>query len=663
MTSPLQLFTPPTVTLPSARGWFFDLCLRNLPRELEPAIPWADAHYRVVSHEHEFFQSAESPWLHEPLELSDDDTVESETLVKPIQTSGTCFGEIVIMRRILSGGGRIGYYWPTNDKAKDRWDNFTEKRFKACKPIRALLPTIYADRMIQFPNVTFGMAGVFTSGNLDSNTDELIVAEEVHQWEAGMLVKAEGRQTRVTFPKFYAISNGSLAGDQLHQKFNNGTQQHYEVKCAGCGGYHIMRTRWEDTHPELGGLRYDSDGCKRADGTFDYNKLIPTLRYQFPCGHVMPDDPRERRAAAKGGRYSAPFNTGALLKHRSHTYQAVCCHNIRWLDLVMEKHQALRMLKAGDDSDWRRYLQEREALFYDAEEHRPVQSTIEVDRSVRKDRSGMPNRAGRIAIADWQKGYKSKGELTHWWLLILDFDERCNRQVVFEGKVGSDTELLNEIDAHEVQRSATYIDCSYETENHNLMNFAYKEGLNAVNGIESRTKSWRHRVGLDAMRKPVFQWRYYSPEVAIGTALHTSLKYRMGYSNKGGERVAVYDPREPVMLYYHKQSLIEHHFFLRNMKANVLANNPNATPDEYLDLIIPGDVSPEFRKHMESWEERPAKNRITNDPTDRYRKVSEKAPDHLLMCLAYADMILDWQGLIGDQLARLGLKQPEAEAK
>lgn len=648
----LSLLTTPQITLPSARQWFYDLCLANLPRPLLPVIEWADTFYRVMSKDAEFFDSTRSPWLIEPLQMADDPLISNITYVKPIQIGGTSLGEIMLMRWILGGNGLIHYNWPTNDKARDRWEKFTEKRLKACRPVRGIMPDLYEDCLIKFPNITFAMQGVFTTGNLDSDTVDYIINEEIHQWNAGMLGKAKGRQTRVTFPKCINISNGGLKGDQLHQEFNEGTQQQFETKCPGCGKFHIMRTRWEDSRPDLGGLRYDSDGCKRADGTFDYNKLVPTIRYQMPCGYELRDDIRERRSAALAGRYSDPFNTGALLTNRSYTLQAVACHDIRWLDLIMEKHQALRSLKAGDDTDFRRYMQEREAVFYDADAHRPYQGALEVTRRLLKNRAGMKDRLTRLAIADWQQGFKHLGELTHWWLLIIDVDHKLNRQIVFEGKIATDAELVLEIDAHEVKRSSCFLDASKNTKA--ILSFCYREGLNAVSGIQSHRGFFRHEDGTR---------RYYAMENPICTELNMPARYEQRYAKKGGEVILDHAPDEPVIISYNKAGLLKNHFFLRDMKANVLANVASAGPEDYIDLIVPGDISEEFKLHMDAWDRVKDKTKKTNDEVEGFCK--KRREDHLMMCLAYSDMVLDWSGLLGDRLAQLGIKldTPTAQPK
>jgi hypothetical protein len=364
----------------------------------------------------------------------------------------------------------------------------------------------------------------------------------------------------------------------------------------------------------------------------------------------MRDSVSERRQAACGGRYSEPFNTGALTSNRSFTYQAVACHEIRWLDLIQQKHNALRALRAGDDTDWRIYLQERESLFYDPDEHRPYQGAIELTSKITKDRAGMPNKVSRLGIGDWQQGFKALGELTHWWVLIVDVDAQCNRQVVFEGRVETDSEMLKVLDDHGVLRSAVFLDASKNTKS--ILSLCYREGLNAVSGIESHRGHFRHDDGSR---------HYYSQEKVICAELNMPPKYEQVNERKESGWELAYDPKEPVAISYNKAGLLKNFFFLKDMKANVLSDKPDSTVEDYISIIIPSDVSDEFKLHFDSWERVPFANKKTNDEIEGFRKLRRQ--DHLMMCLAYADMILDWSGMLGKRLAELGIKIQTEESK
>jgi hypothetical protein len=657
---PLDLFASPQIQLPSKRAWFWSRCLDLVPRELEDVITWADTHYRVINNDSEFFKSADSPWLIEPLQMADDPLIASLTFVKPIQTGGTSLGEIILLRRALDSNGQLSYLWPTNDKAKDRWEKWTEKRIRACRPVRAIMPYEYENMLIKYKTgLTFAMQGVFTSGNLDSDTVGIIINEEVHQWQPGMLAKAKGRQTRVDFPKFITISNSGESGGELHTDFNNGTQQHYLNRCPGCGKKHIMRTRWDDARPDLGGLRYDSEGCKRADGTFDYNKLVPTIRYQFPkgsalqypdndlchCGFEMPNDIRLRREACTT-EYSEPYNTGALLNNRSYTYQAVACHNIRWLDLIQEKHNALRSLKNGDDSAWRQYLQERESVFYDASEHRPFQGQIVVNSRIVKDRLGIPDRAARLWAADKQKGYRSQGQMSHYWLVIRDVAADATSQLVFEGQVQTDGELIAILDEYKCLHHCGGVDGSWDGKN--VMEFCFRNGLNVFLANQSHKGKFLHKRDKT--------WRYYSDgmESPVFRQLNQT-RPKFDYVTNGFD----YEPavEEPLIINYNLAGMLNNYFFLRDQAQNVLHHHPDAAPEQLIRYDIPSDVSEEYQKQIAAWERVPVRQTKTNEEIEGFRKV--KKDDHLLMCEAYIAMLMDIGGILGQRLAELGIKPTE----
>ena len=113
------------------------------------------------------------------------------------------------------------------------------------------------------------------------------------------------------------------------------------------------------------------DGCRLADGGYDYNKLESSIRFQMPCGYEVRDEPRARRALSLSGRYGVPRNPGAKTSQPSYTLEAVAVDYISWLSLIQEKHAALRALRLGDPEPYRRYVTERECRFWDQED-RPV---------------------------------------------------------------------------------------------------------------------------------------------------------------------------------------------------------------------------------------------------------------------------------------------------
>lgn len=614
----------------------------SVPRARPPIIPWGIENVKVDGHS---FSAERTPQLIEPIESMVDKPTRIGTLVKPVQIGGSTAAELVCSYWCAFWYGLIQFNWENDDKAKKRW---LDRILTVLRSVTGILRT--GDRFEEtlmeahYKNTTLRVQGVYDETRLDSDTVPLQLNEEIHGWKPGHLAKARARQTQVWNSKAFDVSNASRVGDQLFLAYEDGTMEQWETLCPGCGQYHVMRTRWEDEKPELGGLRYDSANCDMGNGKFNYNKLVPTIRYQMPCGFLIHNTPRERRAL-NFGRYSEPQNTGALLSHRSWNFEAVSCAAVDWVDLIRDKHTALRALKAGDAAPWMRYITERECKFF-GEQSIPYSGQTIYNLTLKKNRVGLAGRSYRSATADWQQGYKAKGQLQHYWLLIEDVMPNCDSQIVFEGKAESDAELLAEVDAHEVPRPAVWIDCSKNTKA--ILQLCYQQGMNAVNLQLSRTGSFLHEDGVR---------RFYSPGKPIHAELNTPPVFPyVPRRNKSGDYERQPNHEEPTVVSLNKAGLLSNHFFIRNMEANVKAQDPKAAPEAYIHVDIPADVSEDFKAQNEAWEYLPGhKPKNQEDGIEGFRQRSRN--DHLLMCRAYSDFLKEWLGLLGDRLAQLGIKQ------
>lgn len=665
--------------LRSDRSWLISRIQQSIPPRLPPIIQWAEEEVKVFGVKGERFVAANTPWTRYPIELCDQiGTVRSITFVKPVQTGGSVVGEIAACRWIVIGFGAIQWNWDTDDFALHRWDTRIEQILRACGPVLERWPR-QADKakkcLVVFANLSLIVQGVFNPHSLDSDSIPFQINEEIHKWKPGHLDKAYRRGTACAFLIRLNISNAGDEKDQLHEKFESGTKQFWEVACPGCSNpnhkantvYHVMRTQFEDRRPDLGGLRYDTEGCKRPDGTFNYNKLLPTLRYQMPCGYLVHNDPAQRRGLSDSGRYSTPHNEGAMPGDISLTYDAVTSHDIDWVDLVKEKHAALRALKGGDIEPFRKFMQERECRFFSTE-FQPFQGQILISAGVVKKREGMPDRIARLWKADWQKGYKHKSELEHFWLVIKDVDEHCNDLLVFEGLITSENELIATLEEYDaLENGAGVVDCSFNTKH--LLQFVYqtvagyaeqgkKCGMNAIMSNISHRGLFLHRE--DNVR------RFYDE----GRAICGELNVPAIYEPVDTERGLAPHPLEPVIININKGGMIANHFFIREHKMRVLeayeaekVQSPKSKvqsppgPEEYIECVIPGDVSDDFKEQYESWIEvgKDAKKR-PDEVTSGVRRFQQiRAADHMLICCAGIDMLKDWSGLLGERLALLGV--------
>ncbi len=251
--------------------------LCNMAREAVPKVPpgiieWGEANVIFTkSARSKQFNISITPWLREPLERAIDMATRILTLVKPVQSGGSVFGELLILYWLTFWRGFLQYNWSNDKRAEERWDSRVKNVLESCSPVARLMSALPPGEStkceVDFGRIFFRMQGAFIADNLDSDSVNLQINEEVHAWERGHLKKARGRTTAVWNYKSIDISNAGSKDDQLGQAHADGTQQWWLVKCPGCSNphheansvYHKMRTRWDERRPDLGGLRSDSD--------------------------------------------------------------------------------------------------------------------------------------------------------------------------------------------------------------------------------------------------------------------------------------------------------------------------------------------------------------------------------------------------------------------
>src|SRR6202789_24616 len=252
-------------------------------------ISWAAANVKVDGHS---FDPDLTPQIIEPIRAMADADTRIGTLIKPVQIGGSTAGEVVCAYWCAFETGLIQYNWQKDEAAVKRWHDRIKPLLDSCGDLKRTGDKF--EEVIcfaKFVNTTLRVQGVFVEDALDSDTIPRQINEEIHLWKPGHLSKARRRQTRVWDSKAFDISNAAEVGGQLESAYQDGTMEEWEVYCPGCKKMHVMQFRWDNNKPELGGLRYDTDGCKMDNGHFNYNKLESTIRYQMPCGFIVANHP------------------------------------------------------------------------------------------------------------------------------------------------------------------------------------------------------------------------------------------------------------------------------------------------------------------------------------------------------------------------------------
>jgi hypothetical protein len=600
--------------------WLFSQMIEAVPKSAPSSVvEWAEANVLLVgSARSEHFRSSITPWTREPIECANDGT-RRMTFIKPIQAGGTSVGEIAICFWLANwNGGDIQYNWPNDLHADARWKKHIEKKLKACAPVMDRTSTdrfAWTNGLVIFPHLNFIVQGINTDRSVTGDSVRGQVNEELHDsdnWIPGRLEQAYGRTTAFWNSVVFNISNAGRKGDQLHQAFLSGTQQYWEVLCPGCRRYHAMRTRWENDKPELGGLRYEL-GDRMPGEEPDYSKIQKNIHYQMPCGFAIHEDARERKQLSLSGRYGEPQNKRAQPGWKSFALEAVSVDYISWIDLVRQKHLALRSRRLGDPLPWLNYLRERECQFIGTDDRRPESSPI-ILSSRKKDREGLKDRKWRLAVLDYQTGRKDLNETSHFWGCIQDFDEIGNSLIVFEGKLESEGEVLDALRRHDVKPVCVAVDASWLGEDRYVYFFCLKHGFNCfkVFGIKGGgERTFTHEDGVRrAWSEPEPLW----PKIAG----------QQGPSKNDADS-------EPEYWNVSQQGCLDSLAHRRGRKD--------------IKYEIPIDVSEDFKAHFLPWQMEEFRVAATNQIELRWKKASEKSADHLFMACCYLSLWSEMAGI------------------
>jgi hypothetical protein len=606
---------------------------KGFPKKRPELIPWAEENVifpKSVLSKH--FRIDVTPWIREPMERAVDLETRTTDLRKPIQSGGSVSGEVVMLYWINFFRGFLQYNWSNDDRAQERWNSRIDDIIQNNLAEKLSSAKFANDMEIDFGNVFFRMQGVFVADNLDSDSIALQLNEELHSWKPGMLKKAEGRHTAVWNFKQFDVSNAGDKGDQFDVSHSSGTDQTWEVKCIGCGKYHVMQTRWNKRRPDLGGLRYDADGCRVGFMDYNYNKLRPTIEYWMPCGHkIHNQDKLTRKQLSLSGKYTDPRNKNAELTHRSYSYDSVIVDTIDWMDMIKAKHEGLKARKCGDPEPYKRYVRERECVPYD-ENDVPATEVVAVVEGLKKSREGLPSPRLRLFGLDRQQGEKVKNELPHWWIVIRDVkiepEIGLRSRLVYEGKEDNDAQVIAKLDEFGCNRWQGVADSGDDTMH--VYQFCMKHGINAIKGGNERF-GYVH---------PNQARRIFSPERPLHQMLGRDSLFPYIQTD---DKKWMPDPREPMFWLYVKNGIRERLHWLRE-------NTLFETPD---------DVSDDYTSHQDSEEREEHIN--PSDGSREYRWVQKKHRNDQFVNECYIAMQIDQANLIGAMLVMLQQEQQKKE--
>jgi hypothetical protein len=598
--------------------------LSAIPDDPEPSIAkWGDANVKTFGARGVSFDSSKTPWIIEPMDRMGDGVTRKVTVVGAVQSAKSVITEVGVCYVLATeSSGDVQWNFQDDEFADDRWDTRLRRILTKCEPVRRRWPSDRAqDRkgITVFPHCSLTVQGVFTRKNVASSSIRFQFNDEIHLWEAGRLMQAHNRTTAYWNSLIVNVSNASDKGDQLDFEFTSGTAQRFQWKCPGCKQWHVPRLKWEDTRPELGGLRYDADGCRLESGDYDYVKMKSSARFQMPCGFEVHED--LRRKLSMGGRYSAPVE-GSDLAHRSFIYSAAVVDYIPMIDLIRQKHIAIKAMRHGDPGPFRVYVTERECEFWDAED-RPLLRAITVRRDLKKDRIGLPGRFARYFALDRQQGSLKAGELPHWWMVIRDVLPNGDSLLVWEGKCLTDDDAIGVIKEHGCMMRLGVADSGDDTTH--VYQFCLRHGINAIKG-----------AGELFFHHPDKAKRIFSVEKPLHSMINSPPIHAYQLRTVAG--VMAWHPHidEPMFWHYSNPGLLDRFHWLRSERSVVKWD-------------VPEDVSEDYKKHMEAWQLDERRAGPRKELVSEWRQVARR--DDLHKCEQYIVMLMEKAGLVGERVA------------
>lgn len=324
-----------------------------------------------------------SPWIIKPVRSIFSRRIREQTIVKPVQGSGTTIIDMLIQYIVAEAPGET---W-LNVQKKEAADMVAENRFlpllkKNLKTARLLPadPSKIRKSEIVFDHMLFKVQGA-TANNLQSNSVPWVINDEVWLWkDIGLLEMARKRVTAVWNGSIVNVSQGSIEGDHLDMAFKDGSCNEWGFTCPKCQTFQMWKWfEWENEKKKKakpGGVKWDHS-MMRKDGSYEIARVLPTVRYECEnpgCEFRFDDDMMTRRTLAGLGDYLAT-NEDRDPNKESWRWNAMTVYWIAWRDLFLEFVKATEAAKSGNVELLKLFIQQRLARFW---QNREMQDAVSI---------------------------------------------------------------------------------------------------------------------------------------------------------------------------------------------------------------------------------------------------------------------------------------------
>lgn len=398
----------------------------------------------------------QSPWMHEPLAALQSHRVQKVNVLKGLQSGGSLIGELFALYRIDQDPGPMVWNFQTEHIRDKVWRTRIGPLLRTSPCTKNILPQERHKRsrgVLSFPqcDVTI-QGGGHNESNLQTLSYQIVINDEVWQWEPGMLYQAEGRADAFkSAKKIYNVSQGSERESDWDVTFGDGRVRSLVVKCPKCRKCHPMVWSHRMDDGTFAGVVWETR--KRSDGSADKARAKETARYKCPiCGYEHPSGESAQKKLVQTCAYSAkypdiqyaafsmPEKTDEIDDSRWHSAESFHWNSLvatPLADLVGEWLAADDVHKRGSMHLKKEFIQKKLACFYSddmAEEKRSL------DLSGYRMGDGYPGETHRFAAVDVQQG---RGDDTpHLWVVIRAFVKGSGSSgLIWCGRVETEDEM------------------------------------------------------------------------------------------------------------------------------------------------------------------------------------------------------------------------------
>jgi hypothetical protein len=467
---------------------------------------------------------------------------------------------------------------------------------------------------------TINFVGSNSAANLSSNPCRRVVLDEVDKFDAGgreeadAVNLAEQRTKDQVNPQRWKTSTPTLTTGLIWQEFLKGDQRRYFVPCPHCSQDVVFA--WSETYTALSKTGKEAymvwDQSARVDKAWDFEKVRQTAHLACPhCKGAIED--HHKRGLVKRGHWAAT-NPAAPAHFRSRHLPSLYVTSPETSFGAL----AVKFLQAkASAAGLRGFINGDLAEPYQFQDRLKTVQVV-VRSGVTKTREGIPDRTVRFGAGDRQRGKAEAGELPHWWHVIADVkrcdDGRVKVQIVSEGKLLTESNLVAAFQEHEVQSNCVILDSGWDTAN--VYALCMDRGYYALKSEGDQLFAGHPDGGK----------KVYSPPKPLHTML-ANMGPKHEYVPYQGSLEP--HPQEPMFLHVAKYPLMD--FF------NWMRQAP------HVEFVVPEDVSADFHAHLSAWIAEDGKNK-RGELVRQWRQLKDR--DDLYQCCCYIALLMLDGGLV-----------------